>query len=276
MRCFAAASRYFAGLAFASLAVLSFAMGAPAAAQQANTSVDAVVCSGNSSNAALTVASPQSDSVVNHAPITIQGTAENITQIDSYVNGVYSGTVAVSAQQTSYTLSQNLSEGTHTITLIGNDVCNYQDVTIDLVITYHPLAPPPLLVDNGVPVDPQPATGTGAPSGAAVTDNTTSQASPSFRDRLHPILLRIARALDVDATARSGGALRAIVRVVSFTVGMTLVLFGGLFVKTVHVWRLRHADGFALRDPRLATRLRAWRIGAVVAGVVLTAVAFIV
>lgn len=241
--------------------------------------VNSLVCSGSSSNASLTVASPQSDTIVNHSPITIQGSAENISQIDTYVDAVYSGTIAISVQQTSYTLPQSLPEGTHTITLVGNDVCNYQDVSVTLVVTYYPDAPPPILVDDGVVVSPQPSESQATP---VVTNQTIDGQSPTASgvtpfDDLKRVLLDMARALDFDATAQQGGRTAAIARAVLFSVGLTLLLFGSEFVRIAHrVVLARHAAAAVSLAAHMTTRLRLWKAGMHGLGLVTLVVALLI
>ena len=240
--------------------------------------VNSLVCSGSSSNASLTVASPQSDTIVNHSPITIQGSAENISQIDTYVDAVYSGTVAISVQQTSYTLSQSLPEGTHTITLVGNDVCNYQDVSVTLVVTYYPDAPAPILVDDGVVVSPQPSENQATP---VVTNQTIDGQSPTTTgmtplDEIKRIFLNIARALDFDATAQQGGRTAAIARAVLFSVGLTLLLFGSEFVRIAHRVVLARRAVAASLAAYTTTRLRFWKAGMHGLGLVMLVVSLVI
>lgn len=265
------------GVAASSLIVLC--VHGDAGALSDGSQVNSLVCSGSSSNASLTVASPQSDTIVNHSPITIQGSAENISQIDSYVDAVYSGTIAISVQQTSYTLSQSLPEGTHTITLVGNDVCNYQDVSVTLVVTYYPDAPAPILVDDGVVVSPQPSENQAAPVVTNQTINSQSPSAPGMTpfDELKRVLLDMARALDFDATAQHGGQAAAIARAVLFSVGLSLLLFGSEIVRLAyHGILARRAAAVSLAVPHIANRLRLWKAGLHGLGLVMLVVSLLI
>lgn len=101
----------------------------------ASTSVNAAIC-GTGAGATLAITSPESDSVVSNPTISVSGDVTNATQIDVSIDGQYNSTVPLSAGQTSYQTSVQLSAGTHTISLIANDVCQMQDGTASVVVTY--------------------------------------------------------------------------------------------------------------------------------------------
>lgn len=281
MRCFVGARRRVFSALFGGAVLFSFVVTDTAAAQSADTQFDALVCSGESSNAAMVITSPQGDSVVNHSPVMLQGTIYNISQIDVYVDDAYAGTVAVSRHQTTFAAPQSLAEGTHTIRLVGNDICQYQDVEAQVVVTYHPDVSAPTLVDDGVvvarpqtittaePVDTEPVADTGAgPSGPV-----------SLLPGVAAIVYPIGRTLDLDVGG-SGAWWKNGLRFVTFVAGAGLLVFGLPAVQFVNsaatkflgmVWRRR--DGGRqhqpLADPNLHTHTVMRRVGARVAGLLL-------
>lgn len=117
--------------------------------------VSAVICGGDSTGAQLDLVEPSGDTVVNLPTITLRGTVSYATQIEISIDGSYVRTVALSSEQTTFETDIELSKGTHTIELKANDVCQQQDATDSVVITYEPVEEPtnggstPTEVDNG-------------------------------------------------------------------------------------------------------------------------------
>lgn len=111
----------------------------PAHAQQGSSQVGAVLC--DSTGPDVQVSQPVSDSVVTQPTVPLEGTAERTSQIDIFINGVYSHSVALGfnpAFQTSVTLQ----EGTNTITLEAHFSCNQTSSTTAIVVDYHPIVTP--------------------------------------------------------------------------------------------------------------------------------------
>lgn len=226
-------------------------------AYAANTKINATICSGNSSNASLSITSPASDSVVSTTPTDIAGTIGDITQIDITVDGQYNSTIPISAGQTTFLASLQLAEGTHTIHFVGNDVCQFQDPTATLVLTYHPV----------VPTNPTPAVTTtttstpsndAAPSGDNVETSASSIANIPIIGSLAPVVNGIAKALDFDVTARQGGVVSAMLRFSFFVAGTGMAFFGAMMVRFLNNRALSslatqvYAKGENLQDPQLS------------------------
>lgn len=255
------------------------------AAQTSNTQVDTLVCSGTSSNAAMTIDTPQSDRVINHSPITIQGSVHNVSQIDIYVDDDYAGTVAVSQYQTSFTASQGLTEGTHTLRFVGNDICQHADVVVEIVVTYHPDVPPPTLVDNGVVVQgPQTITAGNPPtaSGSPVDFSAGGVFDLPVFDTFQATFQGWLRELDIDATANDGGVLAAALRITLFTIGAIMLFFAAFFVraelglmqklgKLTSIPLLRRFDG-----QKFSTHFHRWKVGTHIGGLLLVLATFVV
>lgn len=122
-----------ASLFAVSAVMLVLFIAAPAFA--ASTSVNAAIC-GAGAGATLTIASPQSDSVVNDPAVQVSGDVSNATQIDVSIDGQYNSTLPLSAGQNTYQTGVQLNPGTHTISLVANDVCQMQNATASVVVTY--------------------------------------------------------------------------------------------------------------------------------------------
>lgn len=113
------------------------------------TSVNTTVCNSTApSSALLTISSPNSGSVSSTASINVVGTIKDLTQVQIIVDGQYSNTVPVDANQQSISTTINLSEGTHVIKLIGVDVCQIENPEYEFAVTYEPAA-----VDSQTPTE---------------------------------------------------------------------------------------------------------------------------
>lgn len=252
---FVGVSRHILIAGFAAMAVV-VSIASPSFA--ASTQVNSTVCSGNSSNASLTIDSPLSDSVVSQLPLTVTGTIGSVTQVDISIDGQYNSTVPVSVNQATFTTTLQLVQGTHTITFEANDVCQFQNVTQTLIVTYQPTVSP-----NQGPVAPIIPTDTTSPttqdtpaSGSADAGANPLQNIPIV-GALVPIANSIARALDFDVSAKQGGLWAAMARFAFFTLGIGLAFFGAGVVHALRKRALRdtavegYIRGANLQDPEL-------------------------
>lgn len=130
---------------------LLFAIVAPTPLYAANTKVDVLICNPNTT-AQLTIDTPPSDSTTSRPTVPIEGSALYTSQIEIYVDGGYSKTIALATGTTTFNTSIRLSPGTHTITLTAIDICGGVHDTKHIVITYQ--SPP------GPGPKPQPTPGT--------------------------------------------------------------------------------------------------------------------
>jgi hypothetical protein len=127
--------------------------------------IGAIVCNSNS-GAVVTVASPVSDSTVNQPTFLVSGSVTSATQIEVRIDDVYNSTISIGLSQTQFLFSVTLTQGTHTISLLANDVCAVHDGTANLVITFDPsIVPTP---GSDVPTDTTP---TLTPDGSAFVGN---------------------------------------------------------------------------------------------------------
>lgn len=195
-----------------------------------STSVDARVCSESVSSATITIDEPESDSVVDQKTVTLQGQVTDVSQIDVRVDGDYSHTVAIGKNQTSYQTDVSLPGGTHTIEVIGSDICNVEDPTAAVVITVKIDTPPstgedtPTVINPDVPRDSGGGGVTvtdGTPTGEPVSDETGEAVGPL----LPPVIEEIIQVTDLDTIAQDG-AMRGVVRGLLFFVGAAFLVAG--------------------------------------------------
>lgn len=203
-----------------------------------NTEVQTVLCDG-SATASLMIDVPDSDSVLTTMPFAISGTVNNVTQIDITVDGGYAGTIPISANDDTFASQFTIPEGTHTVVLTGNDVCQVQNPSDTVVLTYSPANPPSNGGGSTPPITITPG-GTGTIDGEPVTQRSESgiEQMPVVGD-LVAIGKEIAKALDFDATAKDGGLAVTVARFAAFTLGLGLMVFASGVLHAVRVWRLR-------------------------------------
>lgn len=140
--------------------LLLFMSSPPAGA--VNNDVSVAVCGPDASGASLVITEPNDDSVLNQATTTLRGSVSSASQIEVMVNGAYSDTIALGANQSSFSYALTLVQGTNTITLTANDICQVADATDTIVLTYEAVQEPshggsiPTDVPSGVVIGPEP------------------------------------------------------------------------------------------------------------------------
>lgn len=260
MRCSVDGARCWLGLA--SLLVMGAAVAALSAriavAVSGNTQVQALVCGSGGGNPTLNITTPQSDTVITELPLQVAGGVSNASQIDVSVDGNYHATVPLSSGQTSYSLSMQLSAGTHTVQLVANDICGVQNASDGFVITYQP--PPPSSTGTAPsPTSRQTVTGQTLTEGESLLNNGISPTA-----RVGHLLDGLATALDFDTTARDGGIGTALARFIAFAAGLFLLIAGRPLLWAVSGYilaamgRPRPPD---TRRPAAWYRWRAWGTG---------------
>lgn len=261
----------------------------PLSAVPGNTTIETLVCDGSAS-ATLTIDTPASDTVVQSVPFTLSGTINNVTQIDIAVDGNYSGTIPVSANQTTYSTQFTISQGTHTVVLTGNDVCQVADPSETVVLTF---APPssqpggggdptqPPLIGPGPTATPG---GSGSANGDPIDNNDGGISDVPVFGPAIDVVRDVATALDFDATANDGGLLLAIARFALFTLGLGLLLFAPSVLAMTRRWQLRDFAVFqymggnktAVEDPRLHDHIVRNSILLRLLGIVCIIIAFLI
>ena len=143
-------------LATLSLAVFSLSSALtgfkPAYAQQGQ--VLATLC--DSTGPDVTITSPPTDSVVNTSNVNFTGIANTTSQIDIYVNNVYSQSVAIGASP-NFSTSVGLNEGTNTIKFAAYFSCNGTNADYEVVVDYYVIPTPSQPGDTSSNTDQNPS-----------------------------------------------------------------------------------------------------------------------
>ncbi len=105
---------------FAAIVALSFASAVPARAIESEPSV--TECS-NDSTVDITVDSPLADSSVTSSPISVTGSIKGATQIETSIDGAYSATTSIVANQDSFSIPVELPAGRHAVRLVAHSGC---------------------------------------------------------------------------------------------------------------------------------------------------------
>ena len=113
--------------------------------------INATLC--DTSGPELQIDSPASDSVVNQPSIVLKGSSQRTTQIDIYINNVYSQTVAVGLDGLFETILV-VNSGTNTIDLKAHYSCNQTTKFYQLVITYSAAGELPTQADDTAIIKP--------------------------------------------------------------------------------------------------------------------------
>lgn len=106
---------------------------------QQGTEVRAELC--DTTGPAISVVSPQSDSITDTRSVVLSGVTQRTSQLDISINNVYSQSLAIDSSNT-FSTELDLTEGTNTISLDAYYSCNQTSQTFSIVITYVPKAVP--------------------------------------------------------------------------------------------------------------------------------------
>lgn len=123
---------------------------------QQQTQVLATLC--DSAGPDVTITSPPTDSVVNTSNVNFTGIAQRTSQIDIFVNNVYSQSVAIGASP-NFSTTVGLSEGTNTIKFSAFFSCNSTSQDVEVVVDYHIIPTPSQPGDTSSSTDQNPASG---------------------------------------------------------------------------------------------------------------------
>lgn len=193
-----------------------------------DTTVNLALC-GSGSGATVTIDLPINDSVVNQPTVQVSGAVSNASQIDVAVDSQYYSTVPLNPGQTSYTTLVQLSAGTHTISLVANDVCNVQDGTASVVVTYQPQSNPGTGGSTPTEVGDDGAILNNDPVGAEDNSKTGLDSWPVIGPLIqlgHDLVV----ALDFDVAARPGTLWQSMARFSFIVLGISTAIFGNIAV----------------------------------------------
>jgi hypothetical protein len=116
--------------------------------------ISAEVCQPGAT-ASLELSEPLSDSLYAQPDVVVAGTVSLVTQVELYIDGVYTRTVAVSQSSNQFQATLTLAPGTHTIRASGIPLCGGSLADELVALTYQP--PPRLDPDPSDPNQPEPA-----------------------------------------------------------------------------------------------------------------------
>lgn len=192
---------------------------ADASALQTGPRVEVLVCP-TADQSSVMIIEPQTDSTVAEPKVAIKGQVEYISQVDFFINDIYSHTVALGYADTSFESLVTLSPGTHTIKVTATGSCSQATRDDSAVITYQPKTQPSV----GQEVD------TTVEGVTAVSEEATSSPQPSPVERVieewvtAPIL-KIAKNLDIINPNTIGVAPRTddVARGIAFGVGAMML-----------------------------------------------------
>lgn len=235
--------------------------------------IGAVVCGESSPGASITITQPNDDSIVDRSPVTLRGEVGNTSQIEIMVDDVYVATLAMGANQTMFETDVSLSEGTHTIRLVAYDICQEQDASDEIVITYQPAVDPsdggstPTDVDGGATADPD---NTETTSGGSPL-NPTEPRIPIVGDILDGIA-DFAADSGLSQTVSGQNPIVATSRIVITISALSMIVLAGNLTPLVIQFVPGASSVFSLTSPRSRGYLT-WLLRAV--GVVGIALAYI-
>lgn len=116
-------------------------------ALQSNTQIRAYLC--DDQGPEVYVTSPLSDSVSNDAKVTFEGSTLRTTQIDIFLNNIYSSTLPIEPDAP-FSFDVILNKGTNVVTLKAHYSCNSTMQETSVIIDYvPPLKPEPQKIVNG-------------------------------------------------------------------------------------------------------------------------------
>jgi hypothetical protein len=222
---------------------------ADVSALQTGPRVEVLVCpTADQSN--VMIVEPQADSTVNEPKVAIKGQVEYISQIDFFINDVYSHTVALGYADISFESVITLSPGTHTIKVIATGSCSQATRDDSAVITYQPKTQPSV----GQEVD------TTVEGIAYASDEVVASPQPSPLERVveewvKAPILQIAKNLDIINPNALGSVPRPAdtARAIAFGAGAVIVFaavaaqFGmSAFIATKMPYIGRHAGAMAI------------------------------
>ncbi|HET8884465.1 MAG TPA: hypothetical protein VFM68_03265 [Candidatus Saccharimonadales bacterium] len=210
--------------------VFSGVLFVPAPIALAQSNIDVTVCDGITP-ATLTASLPQSDSVVTQPMVTLSGSVSQSNQLEVYVNNAFNGVEPLSARDTSYSTSVQLTAGTQTVKLIAVDTCQVGNAMASVVLTYQPVAPEPSTGGDVV---------TEVPGGVVIepVDTVTSEDAQSIDASSHPIqsvleqfvvppLVAVGEALDLTTpdVAQTTNSISSMNRFAMLIGGILLIIF---------------------------------------------------
>ena len=120
----------------------SFACTPVSIVQAVDSDIGVNVCGGTVAAAQIDITQPVSDSIIAQPNATFRAIVANATQVEVSVDGNYTQTIAIGANDSEVSAELTVTEGTHTITMTANGICGSQNAEDSVVITYQPESQP--------------------------------------------------------------------------------------------------------------------------------------
>lgn len=204
-----------------------------------DTTVGATLCNGVTGSA-ISITTPQNDSVLSAQEVTVEGAVSNATYIEVSVDGAYDTTYPLSIGDTTYSLTVSLGSGTHTIRLVANDRCQLQNDSAETVVTIQNQSESSNGDSTSTAVGGSP-TGTTdeRPGGVAIgldqTPLPTQNSVSSLNNGILAPVGSVLKTLDLDGAGQGGSTGTAL----ALATVVTITLLGLLFGSRTLVWLLR-------------------------------------
>lgn len=205
-----------------------------------DSSVQATVDNGDVHPAlSLTLSSPVT---VTNMPFELSGSVQDITQIQVYVDNIFSVTVPLSVGATSFSTSLIVSAGTHSVKLVGVSPFADRSPTASIAVTYTPTQIPDLLQDKAMAsgVDSDPSDNT---SGVVISHDgtaTTKYVTPMEKTALPNWLYNGLVAIDIAQSGDSDKQIAATAQRAAVTAtGLFLLVFARPVLYGLYLIRFR-------------------------------------
>lgn len=166
------ASHFLGLLASSALLVALFSTGAHATdSSRVQVSVDS-----GTTHPALEVKKPASPATVNTMPVTLSGNVKSLTQIQVYVDNVFSVTIPLDEGAPEFSYGLVVPQGTHEVKLVGISPFVDNSPTVTLAVAYEP---PSVTPDSpGIPATT--SSEEQSQGGAVINRDATSAASTTY------------------------------------------------------------------------------------------------
>lgn len=204
----------------------------------------------------IQITSPKSDSTVDTATIAMKGTVSDATQITVTIDGNYSETIPLGASDTSFNFNLNLTKGTHTIKLVANDVCQIQNSSDSVIVTFSGAS------GNGVDT---PTSAGGVLVGVSEVTPPAGGDDPYKQIKQSPVIGPVLDSMErlysfsgLDTTIEQGGVVASAVRVGAFAVGVTTLTFTSVVLQNYAMGLVSQFDKYIPSNPFLQHQYHLW------------------
>ena len=184
-----------------------------------------------------------STSIVSSMPIILTGRVGNLTQIQVYVDGIYTETVPLTPSDTSFSYRLWISEGVRVVKFVGISAYTSTNVEQEVTVTYRvpPVDAQPGATNQDALNSSSSSRNNGIIIGGNVDQPVPSPARPGPGIQTPTWIVRLLVPLDVINPARVEETPRTLWRIMLFTLGLPLLLFAS---SVLHISRSIHVARF--------------------------------